>query len=162
MTERPGSATSATSQAKALRVPRYVPLFNPITRSLLRAGVPLGMNGLLTIRGRTSGLPRTTPIAIIDAKDRRFVWCPWGESQWVQNLRAAGQATIGRDGHGELVRATELDATERVAFFRDIAGPAARRIPFGYWFIRIVDGTDLNHPTDAANGRVVFELHPMS
>jgi hypothetical protein len=37
--------------------------FNPIARFLLAAGVPLGPNGLITIRGRKSGLPRTTPVA---------------------------------------------------------------------------------------------------
>jgi deazaflavin-dependent oxidoreductase (nitroreductase family) len=119
----------------------------------------LGFNGLLTIRGRKTGLPRTTPIAIIEVDGRSWVWSPWGEVNWVHNLRAAGRATITKRGQELDVHATELDADERVAFFRHIAGPAARHIPFGYWFIRIVDGTDLNHPAEAARGRAVFELH---
>lgn len=160
MTER--TVHTSPARSKTLRVPRFVPLFNPVTRFLLRAGVPLGLNGLLTVPGRKSGVSRTTPIAIIDVDGRRWVWCPWGESQWVQNLRAAGRATIARGGHEEVVEATELDESERVMFFRDVAGPVARRIPLGYWFIRIVDGTDLNHPVEAAEGRVVFELHPVS
>ena len=61
----------------------------------------------------------------------------------------------------EDVRATELYPAERVAFFRDILGPLARGIPFGVSFIRLVDGVDLTRPEDAANGRVVFELHPI-
>ena len=68
--------------------------FNPIVRFLLVRGVPLGFNGLITIRGRKSGLPRTTPVAIIEVSGRRWVWCPWGDVQWVRNLGAAGQATI--------------------------------------------------------------------
>jgi deazaflavin-dependent oxidoreductase (nitroreductase family) len=151
-----------TERSASLHVPRYVPLFNPITRFLLRAGVPLGLNGLITVQGRTSGLPRTNPIAIIDADGRRFVWCPWGEAQWVRNLRAAGRATIARRGKEETVEATELDYAERITFFRDIVGPIARSVPLGYWFIRIFDGTDLNHPVQAADGRVVFELRPTS
>ena len=141
--------------------PWYVTLFNPVTRFVLRAGVPLGFNGLLTIRGRKTGLLRTTPIAIIEVDGRRWVWSPWGEVNWVRNLRAAGAATISKRGHNEDVDATELDETERVVFFRDVAGAAARSIPFGYWFIRIVDGTDLNHPVEAARGRTVFELHAL-
>jgi deazaflavin-dependent oxidoreductase (nitroreductase family) len=151
-----------TERSASLRVPRYVPLFNPVTRFLLRAGVPLGLNGLITIKGRTSGLRRTNPVAIINADGRRFVWCPWGEAQWVRNLRAAGQATIARGGKEEVVGATELDQAQRITFFRDIVSPYARSIPLGYWFIRIVDGTDLNHPVEAAEGRVVFELRPLS
>jgi deazaflavin-dependent oxidoreductase (nitroreductase family) len=160
MTNRTASAGAVPAQPG--HVPRYVPLFNPITRFLLRAGVPLGFNGLLTIRGRKTGIPRTTPIAIIDVDGRRWVWSPWGESQWVRNLRAAGRATVTKRGQEDEVRASELDPTERIAFFRDIAGPVARRIPFGYWFIRIVDGTDLNHPMEAAKGRPVFELRSLS
>ena len=53
------------------------------------------------------------------------------------------------------------DAEADRAFFRDILGPAARRIPFGAWFIRVVDGVDLNDPEEAADGRRVFELHPV-
>jgi deazaflavin-dependent oxidoreductase (nitroreductase family) len=145
----------------AARAPRRVTLFSPIARLLLAARVPLGFNGLITIRGRASGLPRTTPVAIIAMSGRRWVWAPWGEVHWVQNLRAAGHATITVRGRKEEVRATELDAADRRAFFRDTLGPVARRIPFGVTFIRVVDGFDLDDPLEAAEGRPVFELHPV-
>jgi deazaflavin-dependent oxidoreductase (nitroreductase family) len=146
---------------KAARVPRSVSIFSPILKFLLAAGVPLGFNRLVTIRGRKSGLPRTAAIAVLEASGRRWVWAPWGEVHWVRNLRAAGTATIKMRGRNEEVRATELDPTERVAFFRDTLGPFARSIRFGVRFIRIVDGVDLNDPVEAAEGRVVFELHPL-
>jgi deazaflavin-dependent oxidoreductase (nitroreductase family) len=145
----------------AARAPRRVSLFNPVARFLLAARVPLGFNGLITIRGRTSGLPRTTPVAIIDVSGRRWIWAPWGEVHWVRNLRAAGQATITVRGRREEVRATELDQSQRVGFFRDVLAPVARGIPFGVRFIRIVDGVDLDDPLEAAEGRPVFELHPL-
>lgn len=153
--------TSPTHAAtrKSLRVPWYVPLFNPITRFLLAAGVPLGLNGLVTTRGRKSGLPRTTPIAIVTVSGERWIWAPWGDVHWVRNLRADGRATITVRRRSEEVTATELDPTERVAFFRDTMAPLARSIPFGVAFIRIADGVDLNHPDEAAEGRRVFELH---
>jgi len=135
-------------------------IFNPISRFLLRAGVPLGYNGLVTIRGRKSGVLRTTPLAIIEVSGRRWVWSPWGDSQWVRNLRAAGNATITVRRTTMDVRATELSPAERVAFFRDVLGPAVRDVPFGAWFIRTVDGVDINRPEEAAEGRRVFELHP--
>ena len=53
--------------ATTARVPRQVTLFSPILKVLLAAGVPLGFNGLITIRGRKSGLPRTTPDGLADA-----------------------------------------------------------------------------------------------
>ena len=147
--------------ASAARVPRRVSLFSPVLKFLLTARVPLDFNGLITIRGRKSGLPRTTPVAIIAVSGRRWVWAPWGEVHWVRNLRAAGGATITVRGRTEEVSATELDATERVAYFRDTLGPVARGTPFGVWFIRIADGVKLSAPVGAAEGRDVFELHPV-
>jgi deazaflavin-dependent oxidoreductase (nitroreductase family) len=161
MSERIGSAAS-TGGVLPTMPPRWVfSMVNPIARSLLAAGVPLGFNGLITIHGRKSGLPRTTPVAIIEVAGRRWVWAPWGEVQWIRNLRAAGRATITVRRRKEDVSATELGPTERVAFFRDVLGPLARRIPLGYRFIRIADGVDLDDPSGAARGRAVFELHPL-
>ena len=145
----------------AARVPRRVRFFGRILQFLLAAGVPLGPNRLVTIRGRKSGLPRTTAVAVIEISGRRWVWAPWGEVNWVRNLRAAGRATIKmRDGQEEVI-ATELDPTQRVGFFRDVLGPLARGIPFGIWFIRIADGVDIARPLEVAEGRRVFELHPL-
>ena len=164
MSDRAGQWTDRAPTAAAVpgAPPRRVlKFFNPIARFMLAAGVPMGPNGLITIRGRKTGLPRTTPIAIIDVAGRRWVWAPWGDVDWVRNLRAAGRATITVRGQREDVRATELDQTQRVAFFRDVLGPLARSIPLGVQFIRTVDGVDLAHPVDAAEGRRVFELHPI-
>ena len=78
----------------------------------------------------------------------------------MRNLRAAGEATISKHRRTDEVRATELTAEERIGFFRDDLGGLARSIPFGVWFIRTIDGVNLNDPEGAAEGRPVFELHP--
>lgn len=149
------------SAGRAAAAPWWVTFWGRMVKVLLAAGVPLGPNGLITIRGRTSGLPRTTPVAIIEVSGRRWVWAPWGEVNWVRNLRAAGRATISVRRRQEAVTATELDPSQRVAFFRDILGPLARGIPFGVWFIRTFDQVDLADPVAIAEGRRVFELHPL-
>ena len=161
MTDRIGGSVGPTSGTSAAVVPRHVLFFGSILKFLLAHGVPLGPNRLVTIRGRKSGLPRTTPVAIIEVSGRRWVWAPWGEVQWVRNLRAAGRATItARRRKKKFVRPSWIP-TQRVGFFRDILGPLARGIPFGVWFIRTVDGVDLQHPLEAAKGRRVFELSPL-
>jgi deazaflavin-dependent oxidoreductase (nitroreductase family) len=143
------------------RVPRLVPVFNRLVQPLLGAGLPMGFNGLLTVRGRSSGQPRTTPLAIIEVDGRRWVWSPWGDVHWVRNLRAAGEATVVVRRHTQSVRALELDPEQRLDFFRDTFGPLARRIPFGVTFVRLLDGVDVRDPARAAEGRVVFELVPV-
>ena len=102
-------AASTANEPTRARVPRFVPFFNKFARRLLRAGTPMGPNVLVTIRGRTSGLPRTTPLAIVEHAGRRWIWAPYGEVDWVRNLRAAGEATITSGRRTEEVTATELD-----------------------------------------------------
>lgn len=159
------TARTAGTAPVTRRPPSWVTAFNPISRFLLRVGVPLGLNGLITVRGRKSGIPRTTPVAIIENAGRRWVWAPWGEAHWAQNLRAAGRATITLHRQPEEVTARALDHSERIAFFRDTLGPIAGRIRIGplrpgRWFIRTVDSTNLDDPVGAAEGREVFELYP--
>src|SRR5215475_963438 len=95
----------AAAQTSSRHLPGWVPWFNPIARRLLAAGVPMGPNALITVRGRRSGLPRTTPITIVEASGGRWVLAPFGEVSWVHNLRNAGRATITRRRRKEEVTA---------------------------------------------------------
>jgi deazaflavin-dependent oxidoreductase (nitroreductase family) len=122
----------------------------------------MGPNALITIRGRKSGEPRTTPVALIEIEGRRWVSSPYGEVHWVRNLRASGEATITIGRKHVPVRAVELSKEERVAFFRDRMGPYVRRIPLGLG--RFMMGTVLgageilDDPVGAAERHPVFEL----
>lgn len=147
-------------QARSTRVPSWVPYFNPIAKLLLAAGVPMGPDVLLTVRGRKSGLPRTTPVTVCENDGRRGLISPFGETDWVRNLRASGRATIAIGRRKEEVTALELGPTEAAAFIRDVLAPHARRTCFGSWFVRTVDRIDIDHPVEAAEGRPVFELYP--
>lgn len=145
-------------QIKSARVPWFVPLITPIARRLLAAGISMGPNVLVTIRGRKSGLPRSTPLAIVEEGGRRWLMAPFGEVSWVRNLRAAGRATITVKQRNEEVTAVELEPTEAVAFFRDVLGPRVQRTRIGAWIVRHIDQIDLDHLEDAARGRPIFEL----
>src|SRR5436305_1135660 len=98
---------------KSLRVPGWVRFFNPVARMLLAAGVPMGPNTLLTVPGRKTGRPRTTPVAVIEKSGSRWLLAPFGETDWVRNLRAVGRATIAARGRRDEVSAIELGPTER-------------------------------------------------
>lgn len=83
--------------AKRSSVLRVVRVANLLTTTLLCWGVTLSGPGhsplsLLTVRGRTSGQPRTTPVAIVAQDDTRYLFAPYGVVDWVRNLRAAGVA----------------------------------------------------------------------
>ena len=102
--------------AKASPVPRFVRMANVLTTTLLRAGFKLKGFGtpmyLLTVRGRKSGQPRTTPIAVVERDGKRYLFTPYGAVDWVRNLRAAGEASLTRARHTEVVRALELPSDE--------------------------------------------------
>jgi deazaflavin-dependent oxidoreductase (nitroreductase family) len=141
-------------------LPAWVPYFNAIAKPLLALGVPMGPDVLLTVRGRKSGLPRTTPVTICEHGGRRGFISPFGETNWARNLRAAGTATIRFGRRREDVRAVELDHDEAVRFIREVIVPIAADSPLGAWFVRNVDKIDLDHPAETALGKPVFEVFP--
>jgi deazaflavin-dependent oxidoreductase (nitroreductase family) len=91
-----------------------VPYFNAAAQQLLALGVPVGHDVLLTVRGRRSGLPRTTPVTICEFGGRRGFISPYGETHWARNRRAARSGTIRFGRRREEVRAVELEREEAV------------------------------------------------
>jgi deazaflavin-dependent oxidoreductase (nitroreductase family) len=119
----------------------------------------LGPNALLTVTGRKSGVPRTTPVALVEVDGRRWVIGTFGEVNWVRNLRAARRATLSIGRRREEVTAHELDHDARTAFFRDVLAPYVRRIRVGSLLLAILGAGDiLKDPRAAAEDRPVFEL----
>jgi hypothetical protein len=100
-------------------------------------------------------------LTIVEFSGKRWLMAPFGDVNWVRNLRAAGCATITARRRNEEVTAVELGPTEAVAFFRDVLGPRVQRRRVGAWIVRHLDQVDLDHPEDAAKGRPIFELSPL-
>ncbi len=98
--------------AKTYRVPSFVRLANYLTTTLLRAGMKPGNMALLTVRGRKSGLPRTTPVALIEHDGQHWLIAAFGEVDWVRNLRAAGEASLKRGRRPQQILVKELSAEE--------------------------------------------------
>jgi deazaflavin-dependent oxidoreductase (nitroreductase family) len=89
-------------------IPSIVTFFNPMVRRLLALGVPMGPNALMTVRGRNSGKDYTFPVATIEASGKEYLFSPFGEVNWVANLRAAGELTLRRGRRTRRMRAVEL------------------------------------------------------
>jgi deazaflavin-dependent oxidoreductase (nitroreductase family) len=152
-------ATAVESKAS---VPGFVGFLNPLAERMLGIGIPLGPNALITVRGRKSGLDRTTPVALVEIEGRRWVIGTFGETNWVRNLRAAGQATLTAGRRTENVRAIELSPEAGSAFFRDVLGPFVQRIPLGLgrWLLGSVLGAKdiLDDPMGSGATHPVFEV----
>jgi deazaflavin-dependent oxidoreductase (nitroreductase family) len=147
------------AHAQITRAPRFVSLFNPVVRRILKVGALLGPNALITIPGRKTGVPHTTPVALIEIDGRRWVISPFGDVNWVRNLRAARRATLSVGDRRDAVLATELDSESRTAFFRDVLGPYVRSLPVGPVLLTILGARDILEDSRAASERrPVFEL----
>ena len=104
---------------------------NRVVTPLIRLGLPMGPMALLTVAGRKSGLPRTTPIAVLIDDTGWRVAAPYGVVDWVKNLRAAGRAVVSRRGRKTTVEAEELSAEQAAPVLRKSlrqAGPITRRV----------------------------------
>jgi deazaflavin-dependent oxidoreductase (nitroreductase family) len=93
-------------------------VMNPLVAGLTRLGLPLAGSAVLGVRGRTSGELRTTPVNPLRLDGGRYLVAARGHTQWVHNLRVAGEAelTVGR--RTETVRAVELPDAEKVPVLR--------------------------------------------
>jgi len=86
--------------------------------AVLRSGLRIGTQHLLTVRGRKSGEPRSTPVSLATVDGNRYIVAAFADAAWVGNVRAAGQATLSRGRISEAVRLTEMPASEREPMLR--------------------------------------------
>src|SRR5713226_3952969 len=115
--------------AKLYRVTAYVRFSNAINSSLVRLGM-MGSTSLLTVRGRKSGKPIETPIAIFVQEGKRYLIASYGVVNWVRNLRAAGgEATITRSRRTEKIHAIELEPVAAAPVFREALRSGPPGIP---------------------------------
>lgn len=158
------TTTTTTTAARPATAPAFVRALNPLIRRLLRAGMPVGPNILLTVRGRRTGEPRTFPVGLFEVDGRRFVMGSFGETNWIRNLRASGQATIRAGGDAEPVRATELTPEQaspilRRALARFLARPLMAPM-LRSWYGVDASSTDSDYLARALD-HPMFELMPV-
>ena len=120
-------------------------LVNPLVSRLRTGGV-----ATLTVVGRSSGAPRTVPVIPVEVDGVRYLVSPFGESDWVRNLRSAGAGQLcGKSATGAF-RATELPVDQRPPIIAAYRRGARRDVD--RYFTRLPDPAD--HP--------VFQLAPAS
>ena len=101
----------------------------------------------LTLAGRRTGKTRKVPVIPVEVGASRYLVSPYGESDWVRNLRAAGKGELSRKGRAEAFEAIEVTADQRgtiIARYREVAG----RVVDPY-FTKLPDARD--HPVFQIN-----------
>ena len=94
--------------ARSYRLTPLRRLANSMMRLLLRLGLAPRTTMLLTVRGRRSGTPRSTPVTLVEESGQRWLVAPYGSVGWVHNTRAAGQMELSRGRRSKTVLVQEF------------------------------------------------------
>ena len=145
--------------------PRYVRpgwftrhIFNPMVAFLTRTGVSVWGSRELRVRGRTSGEWRNTPVNLLTYEGNRYLVAPRGETQWVRNMRAAGEGELRVGRRTEPFRATELPDEEKPPILR--AYLKRWKAEVGIFFGGVGAGSPEAELRRIAPDHPVFRIHP--
>ena len=80
---------------------------------LVWVGLIRGHFYVLEVRGRKSGKTISLPVDPLDLDGRRYLISPRGESNWVRNVRSAGEVVLARAMRRHRYAVRELPPSER-------------------------------------------------
>jgi deazaflavin-dependent oxidoreductase (nitroreductase family) len=130
---------------------------NAVTKSLLALGISFNGSTLITVPGRKTGAPHSTPISLVEFEGQRYVQSPFGNVQWVRNLRAAGKATLSWGPRHETVIATELTPEQAGPVIKSFLGHAPKMIQE---YFDVTPESSLEDFIRDAPNHAVFAVHP--
>ena len=142
------------------RPPRYLKPMNKVMMAVQKLGIPTGPAMVLTVPGRKSGQPRSTPMTPFELDGGLYVVAGYPGADWAANARAAGSGTLARGRRSRQVNIVELTAEQ--------AGPVLREypieVPVGVGFLKRSGLVRHGNPeeVEALAGRIaVFRLDPI-
>lgn len=95
--------------------PTWRRALNRLVIGLLGFGLMPRRYHVLTVRRRKTGLLQSTPVSVMSHNGLRWLVSPYGEGDWVRNVRAAGAVTLSRGGRAERVSVVEETAPAVIA-----------------------------------------------
>ena len=93
-------------------------VFNRLVAGATRLGISVWGSRVLEVRGRKTGAPRRTPVNLLTLDGARYLVAPRGHTQWVRNLRAAGEGRLLLGRRTERFVATEIPDQEKEPILR--------------------------------------------
>ncbi|OCB19305.1 deazaflavin-dependent nitroreductase [Mycobacterium malmoense] len=147
---------------KPIKPPWWLKPANKVFIQMSRLGMSFGGESpvVLTVTGRKSGAPRSTPVTPMTVDGRQYVVAGFPGADWVANARAAGAATIARGRRVRQVRMAELSADDA----RPILRLFPTEVPTGVGFMKRAGLVTEGRPEEfeALAGRcAVFRLDPV-
>jgi len=143
------------------RPPRYLKPMNKLMIAVQRLGIPTGPAMVLTVPGRKSGLPRSTPMTPFEFRSGLYVVAGYPGAEWAANARAAGTGTLARGRRARRVKIVELSPEQA----RPVLRAFPTEVPVGVAFAKrsgmVREGTA--EEFEALAGRLaVFRFEPVA
>lgn len=142
----------------APRLPTWLPFANRVIRLAYRLGLSLGTIHVLTVPGRRTGRPRSTPVSPLTVDGHRYVIAGLPEADWARNVRSAGHGELSRGRHRQSVTLTEVTDPD---LCRQVMRAFPREVPRGvpmFVTMGLVDGPDPEQFAAAAGRVAVFRM----
>lgn len=139
--------------------PRYLKPMNKVLMTLQKLGVRTGPAMVLTVPGRKSGRPRSTPMTPFELDGRLYTVAGFPRADWALNARAAGAGTLSRGRKSRPVKIVELTPDEARPVLRAFPVQVPVGVGFGKRSGLVRDGTPEEFETLA--GKIpVFRFDP--
>jgi deazaflavin-dependent oxidoreductase (nitroreductase family) len=143
------------------RPPRYLKSMNKVMIAVQKLGIPTGPAMVLTVPGRKSGQPRSTPMTPFEFDGGLYVVAGFPGADWASNARAAGTGTLSKGRRSRPVKIVELTAEQARPVLRVYPG----EVPVGVTFAKrsgmVREGTA--DEFEALAGRIaVFRFDPIT
>lgn len=87
-------------------------MIDALSTSGIKRGIGPSQRYLLTVPGRKTGAPHTTPVSLVIDGPARYLVAPYGEVGWVRNARSARLVTLARGGRSDQFTLTALDPAQ--------------------------------------------------
>ena len=141
------------------RPPKWLKRMNKVMITLQKLGIPTGPAMVLTVPGRKSGQPRSTPMTPFELNGNLYTVAGFPRADWALNARASGVGTLTRGRKSKRVKIVELSAEEA----RPVLRSFPQKVPVGVGFSKrsglIQEGTP--DEFEALAGRCpVFRFDP--
>ena len=105
--------------AKQYQVNGRVRFVNRMMARMVRWNIAPARTYLMTVRGRKTGKPYSTPVTLVERDGKRWLVSPYGEVNWVKNARAAGEVSLFRNGKTETLMVKELSPVDSAPILKE-------------------------------------------
>jgi deazaflavin-dependent oxidoreductase (nitroreductase family) len=139
--------------------PGWLKQMNKVMMAIQKAGIVPGPVRVLTVPGRKSGQPRSTPATPFTLHDALYVVGGYPNADWVRNARAAGVGTVTRGRRAQRVSFVELSEEQARPVLRAFPGKVQRGVGF-FKRAGLVEQGSADEFEALAGRSAVFRLEP--